>query len=373
MDIGYVSNVVYPFVTGGAEKRIYEIGHRLAGDGHDVTIYGRQFWDGSAVRDHDGMTLRAVAPERDIYSGDRRSIAEAVDFAARAAPSLARRAGGHDVLVASVFPYFPVFSCTLAAAGRTPLVTTWHEVWTDYWDEYLGRLALGGKVVERVAANVPQHPVAVSETTARKLATVGPDRESITVVPNGIDVGHVQSLVPADKRFDLLFVGRLIDDKNVDVLLRAVARLDGDLRVGVVGDGPERDALERLAVDLGVDDRVTFPGFLEEHDDVLATMRAADVFVSPSVREGFGITLVEAMAAGCRVVAVDHPNAASREVVGDAGYLAQPTVECLAATIDSALVDTADTDAVLARARQFDWDEIAAQELDAYRSALRRR
>jgi len=46
MDIAFVSNVVYPFVTGGAEKRIHEIGTRLADQGHEVTVYGRHFWDG---------------------------------------------------------------------------------------------------------------------------------------------------------------------------------------------------------------------------------------------------------------------------------------------------------------------------------------
>jgi len=84
MRIAFVSNVVYPFVTGGAEKRIHEIGTRLADRGHDVTVYGRHFWDGPDEITHSGMTLQAVAPAADLYNDDRRSIAEAIDFAARA-------------------------------------------------------------------------------------------------------------------------------------------------------------------------------------------------------------------------------------------------------------------------------------------------
>ncbi|WP_254279319.1 glycosyltransferase family 4 protein [Haloarcula marina] len=371
MDIGYVSNVVYPFVTGGAEKRIYELGTRLADRGHSVTVYGRHYWDGPAVREYDGMTLRAVAPERDLYTDGRRSIPEAIDFAARATPSLARRAGDHDVLVASVFPYFPVFACKLVAAGRTPLVTTWHEVWGDYWDEYLGALGVAGKSVERLAAAVPQHPIAVSGTTADALTAIGPAREDIQVVHNGIDVDHVQTIAPAENGTDLLYVGRLIPEKNVDMLLDAFDRLDRQYTLGIVGDGPERDALERRAESLGLGDRVTFQGFVEAHDDVLGAMRAADVFVSPSVREGFGITLVEAMAAGCDVVAVDHPNVASREVLGDTGRLVDPTVESLATGIEDALAGETGPTPPLERAREFDWDAIATQALDAYEGATR--
>jgi len=91
MRIAFVSNVVYPFVTGGAEKRIHEIGTRLADRGHDVTVYGRHFWDGPDEITHSGMTLQAVAPAADLYNDDRRSIAEAIDFAARALPPLRRQ------------------------------------------------------------------------------------------------------------------------------------------------------------------------------------------------------------------------------------------------------------------------------------------
>ena len=71
MDLCFVSNSSYPYVTGGAEKRIHEIGTRLADRGHDVTVYGRHFWDGPAEITHEGLTLRAVAPEADLSAEDR--------------------------------------------------------------------------------------------------------------------------------------------------------------------------------------------------------------------------------------------------------------------------------------------------------------
>jgi glycosyltransferase involved in cell wall biosynthesis len=277
------------------------------------------------------------------------------------------------VFVASVFPYFPVFSAAVARLRTdTPLVTTWHEVWLDYWDDYLGRLAFGGKAVERLTAAVPQHPIAVSENTAGRLARIGPDREDIAIVPNGIDYDHIRSTDPTDSGYDVLFVGRLIEDKRVDLLVQAFDRVarDHDIQLGVIGDGPEADRLRELAETLDTSDRINFLGFVEDHDDVLAQMRAASVFASPSTREGFGITTVEAMAAGCTVVAADHPESAVDEVLDDAaGILVDPTVEGVQSGLRRALGTNPTSTPPEGRARRFDWDAVAEQALDRYTTA----
>jgi glycosyltransferase involved in cell wall biosynthesis len=86
---------------------------------------------------------------------------------------------------------------------------------------------------------------------------------------------------------------------------------------------------------------VTFLGFLDEYEDVLGHMRAAQVFVSPSTREGFGITYAEAMAADCIVIAAGHPESAAGEVIGEAGYLVEPTVDGVVEVLDSAIAGSA--------------------------------
>ena len=141
LDIAFVSNVVYPFVTGGAQKRIHEIGTRLVERGHTITVYSRKWWGGSDDTTVDGVRLRAVAPARDLYAGDRRSIGEALSFALRVVPPLRAHCLDHDLVVVSVFPYFPVFTSALSRMQTgVPLATTWHEVWDDYRWEYLGTL-----------------------------------------------------------------------------------------------------------------------------------------------------------------------------------------------------------------------------------------
>ncbi|WP_135303756.1 glycosyltransferase family 4 protein [Haloarcula amylovorans] len=370
MNVAFVTNVVYPFVTGGAEKRVYEIGTRLAERGHDVTVYGRHFWDGPREMSYDGLQLRAVAEGRDIYTDDRRSIPEAIDFGARLVGPLRRHVDDHDLVVASVFPYFPVLAAAAATWRRdTPLVTTWHECWREYWWEYLGYLGGAGIAVERAAAAVPQHPVAVSGVTADRLAGIGPAREAIDVVHNGVDIERITGIDPATESFDVVFVGRLIEAKRVARLVRAVARLDG-VTLGVIGDGPERERLEDLASSLDIEDRVSFLGFLDEYDDVLAQLHATEVFATASVREGFGITLVEAMAAGCTVVAADHPNSAAAEVVGKAGFLTDPTVTGMAQTLRRALDGDRPSEDPLVRARSFDWECVTDDAEAVYERAI---
>lgn len=380
MDVAYVFSAVYPEVTGGVQKRIYEVGTRLVADGHEVTLFGRHVWNGPREHERNGLKLRAVAPARNLYTeDDRRSIPEALGFSLRVLPSLRGHLDEHDLVVVS--PFMPVLATKLGTLGTgTPVAVTWHEVWLEYWEEYIGALAPAGKLAERLAANVSHHPVAVSGLTADRLSQIGPDRCDIDVVHNGIDVQRVEQAPLPDARegqqgYDVLFAGRLIADKRVDVLLEAFDTVaEGyDATLGVVGDGPAADSLRAQARQLDCADRVTFLGFLDDHDEVLGQMRAASVFASPSTREGFGLTYVEAMAADCAVIGADHPESAASEVIGDAGFLPSPTVDGVVEALDRALAGERPATEPTERARAFDWDEIAARTEEVYRRALEMR
>lgn len=143
-----------------------------------------------------------------------------------------------------------------------------------------------------------------------------------------------------------------------------------DERLGIVGDGPQHEALEQQARGCAASGRITFCGFLDDDADVLAQMKAATVFASPSTREGFGITSLEAMAAGCTVIGVDHPDSAATEVIGDAGFVVDPTTEALAAALDRALAGERPPVDPRERAAGYDWDRVTDQAETAYRRAM---
>ena len=373
MDVAYVSSQIYPFCKGGTEKRIYEIGRRLAASGHEVTVYGRQWWDGPTEIEYDGTKLYGVSPGHDQFGAQRRSIAEALRFSADLAGPLYEHGGRHDVVVASVSEHFPVWVARLnVSLDSTPLVTTWHEVWDyDYWREYLEVLGPIGWIVQLVTAKLPQQAIAVSPSTANRLARLR-SAEDIEIVPNGVDVDAIRSVSPAEDGFDVLFIGRLIPEKNVGVLLRAFDELADsyDVTLGIIGDGTQSADLRARATSMTHAEDVTFLGFVERDEDVHAYMRAARAFVLPSVREGFGITLLEAMAADCTVITVSHPNSAASDVVGEFGFVTDVSASSIAGALGRALDGERPARDPMARAREFDWDRIAGRAEHVYRSAV---
>lgn len=194
--------------------------------------------------------------------------------------------------------------------------------------------------------------VAVSEAVAASYArweTALMDAAGVErlVIPNGVDAAAVRRAADAAPPVDLpdgVLIGgggRMVPQKNLATLLEAVAATVADrpdVRLVLTGDGPQRAALETLAADLGIDDHVTFTGFLPRRAAVYALYHHLDVYAFPSRYEGWGVAVGEAMAAGLPVVAGDVP--ALRAVVGDAGCLVAPTdPDAIAATLGELAAD----------------------------------
>lgn len=159
----------------------------------------------------------------------------------------------------------------------------------------------------------------------------------------------------------VLGVARFVPAKDLGTLLRAFARVRQDraARLILLGDGPERQALETLAAELGIQDDVSMPGFLPN----LPYMRQADVFVLSSIFEGLPTVLIEALAASPAVVSTDCPGGI-REILADgaAGYIV-PVGDpvALAAAIQQALDTPIATATLRAQAQQFEMRRILAQ------------
>ncbi len=144
-------------------------------------------------------------------------------------------------------------------------------------------------------------------------ALFGSDLKNIHVIPNGIEPNKFNS-IPKDMEFRkayaagdekiVLFVGRLVNEKGVHVLMDAIPRVLSQytaVRFVIAGSGPERTPLEKKAMDIGVSDKATFTGYISD-EQLLKLYKCADIAVFPSLYEPFGIVALEGMVAGIPVV-----------------------------------------------------------------------
>jgi glycosyltransferase involved in cell wall biosynthesis len=240
------------------------------------------------------------------------------------------------------------------------LVITWHEFWGDYWYEYLGKAGFFGKLAERATLKIADEAIAVSTTTKELLLRF---RKSASLVPNGVDISLIDSVAPAEFSVDVLFVGRLIPEKNVDLLIKAMPRSQ---TLYIVGDGPEKAKLVQLAQELSTN--VRFGSGLP-YEDLIGVMKAANSLVLPSNREGFGIVALEALACGTPVITSNYKKNAAKELIvhGENGFVVDLTVDKLRSAlleVDKGRMQRA----AKASVASFDWNLLSAELRKLYES-----
>lgn len=204
-------------------------------------------------------------------------------------------------------------------------------------------------LAQRLAHRLATHVTAVSEAVADSAVALGVPRSRITVIPNGVDASRFDPPAPAAEARRALgadasplvgSVGCLAARKDYGTLLEALRLLGGRglaFRAALVGDGPDRAALEARAAALGLADRVRFLG---ERADVDRLLPGMDVFVLSSREEGIPNALLEAMAAGraCVATAVGGTPEVLRD--GQTGWLVPPGEPgALADALEQALTD----------------------------------
>jgi glycosyltransferase involved in cell wall biosynthesis len=228
------------------------------------------------------------------------------------------------------------------------------------WSRLLSRRQRLYHLADRWALRRYPRVIAVAEATAGRLRSIGVRPERITVIPNGIDLDAWRPLPQGSPpppglrpgRRVVGAVGRLSIDKDMDTLIRALARLGAsrpDLDLVLVGDGPESARLRALARSEGVADRVLFLGHRADLRELYAAM---DVFVLSSRTEGMPNVVLEAMAMGCPCVVT--PVGGVGELVGpnESVHVATGDVAGLAAAIDALLADPARARDLAGRARR---------------------
>jgi len=335
---------------GGSEVYVESVARALAAGGDDVTILCARYPGAVVDEQRDGVRYHRVGSKLGVYP--RVLLTQ-----------LLRRLGRFDVVV-DVQNGVP-FASTLAT--RTPVVNLVHHVHREQWPVVYGpaRSRIGWFLESRVGPRVYRHSryVAVSDVTRRELIGLGVDADAITVVHNGVEAPRLDPAPAADPT--LLVLGRLVPHKQVEHVLAVAARLRATvpgLRVRVVGDGWWAEELRVEADRLGVAGLVDFVGFVDE-ETKHRHLAEAWVLVLPSLKEGWGLVVLEA--AGYRVptIAYRYAGGVTESVVDHVTGVLVDDVDELTTAVATLLGNPELRrrlgTAAAARADEFAWDTTA--------------
>jgi rhamnosyl/mannosyltransferase len=286
----------YPPVKGGIETVVETLCESEAAWAHSSALVLNTAFS-TTIERHNGVEVRRVAS---VVRVGAVSLAPAL-------PLWLARARA-DVLVLHE-PNPMALLAYYVARPRIPLVVWYHsEVIRPQWQYRLAYEPLFEFALRRASR------IVVASPAMQEVPALSRHRDKCRVIPYGLRVERYSASDGAATKVDargkatakptILFVGRLVGYKGVDVLLRALPGLDAD--TVIVGDGPLRASLESMARELGVAGRVRFLGEVD-NGELLARYRACDIFVLPSVtrQETFGMVQLEAMLFGRPVVSTD--------------------------------------------------------------------
>lgn len=313
--------------TGGVAVCVRQLARAAVEAGHRVTV-------ACPADVHGPLAGWVAAAGASHHALDLRRSASPLDFAH--VVQLRRLARGREVVHLHSSKAGAVGRLAVRSLGRNrPRVVFTPHAWSWLVNSPMRALY---RWIERALAGWADAIVCVSEGERALGAAVLGAAHDLVVIPNGVDreVYSPEGPKAARTRQPLIVcVGRLSPQKGQDVAVRALAELaQPDAVLRLIGEGPDREALEELAVQLGVADRIDWVGHTQ---DVASHLRAADVVIAPSRWEGLSLVLLEAMASGAAVVASD---VAGVEVLEGVGIVVSPGghVE-LAREIEALLAD----------------------------------
>jgi glycosyltransferase involved in cell wall biosynthesis len=321
MKIALIYDRLYPQNIGGLE-RYYDALARGLAISNSVSYITRSV-DTEDPVDFRPYRVIKVAPNSPYYSarGNRR-IWPTVRFGLGVFLHLLRHGRDYDVVQSASFPFFSVIAVRLAFAlrrrHRPKLVVDWLEVWPrDYWINYTG--AMFGRVgyaIQQACMRAPDQGVTYSSLHEARL---GAHRAPIlrltgvaTEMPNA---PHASAAGDSDP--NVVFAGRHIPEKQASLIpavIQEARRLKGAIRGTIIGDGPERADIAKAIAEGDLEGVVQLPGFVSD-DELNRALQSASCLLLPSLREGYGLIVIEAAAYGTPCVTIDAPDNAAKELI----------------------------------------------------------
>lgn len=318
---------------------------------------------------------------------------------------LLRKAGGglpvtwrqYPLARVQILPFFLMHMLAITRCARSCDLI--HAHWTlSAAAAYLGQPVHQRRILVTVQGSdvfqIPQYPlgalvtkailakcdlvVALSRALETRVVQLGVSPSKICVIPNGVDTNQFTPLESKNREPLILFVGSLIQRKGVKYLLQAMPEVFTsfpDFRLVIVGEGPEKPFLQQLVKELRIENRVIFVG-AQPQQEVQKLMRLSKVLVLPSLEEGMGVVLVEALACGTPVVA-SCVGGIPDVITPDVGILVPPTDPgALSRSIVEILRDPVYWMEMSQNARRraetyYRWELIAKQYIELYQNLAR--
>lgn len=313
MRIAFAYDVPYPWHIGGIEAMSFSEAEELAKE-NDVHYFTTR-WPGmkSGEFTYKGIRYHAYSntDQGKIYRHGRRSVREAIRYVMSLTRIYRYR---FDVVITNAFPilHLPMLKLYCKLSGAKLIVQV-AEVWDErYWKDYLGKLS--GRLsyaYSKSAIMGADAYVTISSVTTYKLAKFGVPRSRISVFAPAVDDMVIRKVaaesIPKSKT--VLFSGRLIKEKRIDVWLRILAgacRRDGRIHGLIVGSGPDRSNIDRRIRSMGLGDRVRFHNYYPDSEQLYRQIRRSLAVLHTSEREGLGILAIEGVMLGTPVLLPEY-------------------------------------------------------------------
>lgn len=347
--------------SGGAEILTHELAKRWVKGGHRVVWFSSSFYHALPKEKIDGIEV--------IRKGDpvARFLLNSVHFLAYLEYKKNFK-GKFDVVIDEIHG-FPFFTPWYVKEKKFALICeVAGELWMKMFTPLFGLL---GRIVEifylrLVYKNIPF--LTISESTKRDLVHNGVSEKNISVIPMGVSVPKVMKKFNKEKNPTLIFVGRISSLKGIEdglLTTRILKRTYPNIRLWVIGRGPDIyiNRLKQLCINQGITKNVVFWGFVSE-EKKFEVLARAHLLISPSIKEGFGLTIPEAGYVATPAVVYNSPGLSELVVNGKTGLVCRNNTPLdLAKNIERLLQDqnlykSLQENSIVA-SKGYDWDNSA--------------
>lgn len=333
MKILYFTQLFYPAVFGGGEYIFYHWAKELVKKGHEVFVITQRLHETKSHEIVDGINIFRVGSAPKLSGTLPVGLYSNISFLISSYFQGIKIGKKYNVDVIHSNTYIPVFSAQWCANKlHIPHIATVHDVYytskKDFWKNWseqsqmswISKIA-GPKIEKMIAKKKVTAFHTVSEKSKSDLLELGVSRE-ISVIPNGIDVNDY-NIETTESKNQVIFVGRLIFYKNIEIIIDAINKVVKkipDVKLVIVGDGPQKLELIKKVESLDLQSSVTFTGNISEQEKI-QLINESRILLNPSLIEGFGIVVLEGFACKKPILVSDSKPLSDLITESEDGYV----------------------------------------------------